>query len=185
MPARYLTIADMARERKWTEGAELGVFDGATHFHLVENVPGLTLYGVDVWDAPGFREGPTKSGERCFCPHCEATRAARKKAPVAKLREEVLARSAVEPRSVILEMTTAAAASLIGAGSLDFVFVDADHSREGVSADIKLWRPKIRPGGMLIGHDWNMASVRAGVLEHFPPGGVKTGWDDHLWMVPC
>lgn len=38
--------------------------------------------------------------------------------------------------------------------SLDFVFIDADHGFEAVSADIRAWLPKVKPGGILAGHDY-------------------------------
>ncbi len=37
---------------------------------------------------------------------------------------------------------------------LDFVYIDGDHSYEGVLADIDAWWPLIRSGGFLCGHDW-------------------------------
>jgi hypothetical protein len=39
-------------------------------------------------------------------------------------------------------------------GSLDFVFIDADHSYEGVRRDIEAWLPKVKPGGLLAGDDY-------------------------------
>jgi hypothetical protein len=36
----------------------------------------------------------------------------------------------------------------------DFVFIDADHSFEAVTLDIAAWRPKIKDGGLLCGHDY-------------------------------
>ena len=47
-----------------------------------------------------------------------------------------------------------AAAKSYRNAELDFVFLDADHSYEGVTADIDAWLPKIRPGGILAGHDY-------------------------------
>ena len=38
--------------------------------------------------------------------------------------------------------------------SLDFVFIDAYHSYECVSRDIDAWRPKVKRGGLLAGHDY-------------------------------
>jgi predicted O-methyltransferase YrrM len=38
--------------------------------------------------------------------------------------------------------------------SLDFVYIDANHGFEAVQADMRLWFPKIRPGGVLAGHDF-------------------------------
>ncbi len=39
-------------------------------------------------------------------------------------------------------------------GSLDLVFIDADHSYEGCKRDIATWLPKVRAGGWLGGHDY-------------------------------
>lgn len=38
--------------------------------------------------------------------------------------------------------------------SLDFVFIDADHAYESVKRDINSWWPKVKPGGILAGHDY-------------------------------
>jgi hypothetical protein len=46
------------------------------------------------------------------------------------------------------------ASSLYEDGSLDFVFLDADHSYEAVMRDIASWLPKVRAGGVLAGHDY-------------------------------
>ena len=39
--------------------------------------------------------------------------------------------------------------------SLDFVFLDADHSYEAVMADIIVWLCKVKPGGILTGDDYS------------------------------
>jgi hypothetical protein len=49
--------------------------------------------------------------------------------------------------------------SLVAAGqfddrSLDFVYIDGDHSYAGCKADILAWAPKIKVGGVLAGHDY-------------------------------
>ena len=38
-------------------------------------------------------------------------------------------------------------------GSLDFVFIDACHTYQAVKKDISSWLPKVKPGGILAGHD--------------------------------
>jgi len=53
---------------------------------------------------------------------------------------------------------------------LDCVFIDGDHSTKGVVIDLKLWVPKVRNGGLILGHDWDGIwgkQVRAGVVAYF------------------
>jgi hypothetical protein len=54
--------------------------------------------------------------------------------------------------------------------SVDFVFVDGDHSYEGASRDIKMWLPKLKPFGILAGHEYNWSEVRAAVNDIFGAG---------------
>jgi len=37
--------------------------------------------------------------------------------------------------------------------SLDFVFIDGDHSFEAVKKDLRMWHPKVKKGGLVSGHD--------------------------------
>lgn len=46
-----------------------------------------------------------------------------------------------------------------------FVFIDGEHTEEGVKSDIWKWRPAVRDGGILAGHDWKMPPVRKAVID--------------------
>jgi predicted O-methyltransferase YrrM len=53
-------------------------------------------------------------------------------------------------------------------GTVDLVFLDADHDYAAVAADIAAWRPVVRPGGILCGHDFgDFAGVTRAVVEAF------------------
>ena len=39
------------------------------------------------------------------------------------------------------------------------MFIDADHTFEGVTSDIVAWGPKLKPGGLISGHDYYFFSV--------------------------
>ena len=54
----------------------------------------------------------------------------------------------------ILRMRSEEVAPLFPDHSVDFVFIDGDHSYEAVSRDIRLWKTKVRPGGILAGDDY-------------------------------
>lgn len=66
-----------------------------------------------------------------------------------------------------VRMGTVDASELYEDESLDFVFIDANHTYDAVKADINCWLPKVRSGGILAGHDYDWVSVRAAVDEKF------------------
>jgi predicted O-methyltransferase YrrM len=57
--------------------------------------------------------------------------------------------------------------------SLDFVFIDADHRFEYVINDVIEWSKKVRPGGLIISHDY----VRRRSLF------VQTYWAVNAWVA--
>lgn len=62
-------------------------------------------------------------------------------------------------------------------GTLDLVFLDGDHTYEAVKADINVWLPKIKPGGLIAGDDYQPSwpGVIKAVDELLPRRSV-TGW---------
>jgi len=55
---------------------------------------------------------------------------------------------------VPIRKTSLEASKMFADGSLHCVFIDANHKYECVKEDIQAWLPKIKPGGMLSGHDY-------------------------------
>jgi predicted O-methyltransferase YrrM len=53
-----------------------------------------------------------------------------------------------------IRMASEEAVHLYPDQSLDFVFIDSDHSYEGIKADLQAWYPKMRKGGHIAGHDY-------------------------------
>jgi predicted O-methyltransferase YrrM len=43
--------------------------------------------------------------------------------------------------------------AMIGQRPLDFLFIDGDHRYEGVKRDFEMYRPLVRPGGLIAFHD--------------------------------
>lgn len=52
-----------------------------------------------------------------------------------------------------LVMYSDVASKLFADGTLDIVFLDADHRYSGIKNDIDNWLPKLKEGGILCGHD--------------------------------
>lgn len=70
-------------------------------------------------------------------------------------------------RSKIWRGDSTLIAKSFAAGSVDLVFLDADHSFEGVTKDLAAWLPAIKPGGFIGGHDYRNPDprFRFGVTE--------------------
>jgi SAM-dependent methyltransferase len=73
-----------------------------------------------------------------------------------------------------LKTTSLEAVERFEDNSLDFVFIDASHEYEDVKNDINAWLPKVKPGGILAGHDY----YPEGTDDWFP--GVKRAVNESL-----
>lgn len=50
------------------------------------------------------------------------------------------------------------ASSYFANKSIDFIYVDADHSESSVYKDISIWYPKLKNTGIMAGDDWELSS---------------------------
>ncbi len=67
---------------------------------------------------------------------------------------------------------TSKEASFLVPDSIDLVFIDGNHDYDFVKEDIELWLPKVRSGGILAGHDYDLRGERF--------SGVKRAVDELL-----
>jgi predicted O-methyltransferase YrrM len=90
-------------------------------------------------------------------------------------------------------MASPAASEMFDDSSVDFVWIDGDHSDEAVLADIAGWLPKVRKGGWIGGHDHDHPAhpgVRAACERLLPgyeivrPSVEYPGVDSWLWQKP-
>lgn len=72
----------------------------------------------------------------------------------ARFQQAVSVATPYADRCKIVVADSVVAASRFELRSLDFAYIDADHSYEGCKRDILAWAPKIKPGGILAGHDY-------------------------------
>lgn len=165
---RWDVIARLCRRHGLARGAEIGVADGRFTHGLLSAAPNAELIAVDYWPE-GYQ---TFYGERWSQDKQNEHRAAFMN--VAALFPE---------RLTLIESPSVDAARLVDNASLDFVFIDADHSYDAVMADIRAWSPKVKPGGFITGHDYDRARfpdvVRA-VRDCF--SRIKTQ-EDYVWTV--
>lgn len=164
MKSRWKSIVDLvlryAENPTMPVGAEIGVHKGETTNLIMKALPGLKLYCIDPWqDIPEQR----KPWEAYY-------------AQWLKVKELYKDR--------IIEQKTFSLQAQVDE-PLDFVFIDADHSSLAVENDIRFWSKKVKPGGVVIGHDigfkgtyYDGNSVKRGVEAvykkdyHLAPGFV-------------
>jgi hypothetical protein len=167
MLRRWHVIGDLIRGENLRVGAEVGTAEGRLADALLSTCPRLWLWAVDDF-APGYA---TWMGTQWTADDQARNRAAFD----AVLRKH-------KPRLTLLEKRSLEAAAWLEPASLDFVFIDADHSYEAVKADIAAWRTRLRPGGWLTGHDYDPAKfpgVVAAVDEAFPDKQIAS---DFVWI---
>ena len=66
-------------------------------------------------------------------------------------------------RATILEMDTVEAAERYEDQSMDFVFFDAHLNRQQLENELWAWYPKIKKGGLVMGHDYHTRETRHAV----------------------
>lgn len=150
------TFTALVQQHGWTCGAELGVDKGILFGMLLKACPQLHLIGVDTFPDP-------KRAHRVW-----------------------LTARTHSTRANVLQMTTVDASHYVPNCSLDFVFVDADHSERAVLLDIAKWLPKVKAGGWLGGHDYHprkFPGVVKAVNEAF--GGRHHELPGTIWGVWC
>ncbi len=83
-------------------------------------------------------------------------------------------------RAVCLDSVSAA--ELYDPGSLDLVFIDADHGYDSVYEDIRAWRSKIRSGGVIAGHDWPYSTGLRRAVRELLGEPIVSGTCWYFWL---
>lgn len=75
------------------------------------------------------------------------------------------------------------AAKLFADASLDVVYLDTAHTCAQVKAEVAAWRPKLKPGGIMAGHDYRLPTL--GVIEAVTElfDTPDRAYRDSTWMV--
>jgi len=168
MIRRWKWITKLANENGWKYGAEIGVQKGNNLFYILNHCPELHMIGVDVWalqpdKGPGFAYNRNK--------HIHASN-------FNMVKEKA---KHYPGRLWLLKMLSVNAAKYVKDGCLDFVFIDADHSRQAVKDDIIAWKPKLKETGFLCGHDAGQKKVKK-ALDAMVPGWKYWGPQyDNCW----
>lgn len=132
----------MFAELGFTQGCEVGIEKGKNAQTMYEIIPNLHLYGVD-----SFKEHPQASYVQ------EARKRNWDENYLADVKRQCLRRMK-DKNFTLIEEFSEDATSKIPDNSLDFVYIDADHSYDMMMLDVIKWGRKLKKGGVLSGHDY-------------------------------
>jgi len=151
--------------------AEVGILHGALSETILNNCPQIkTYYLVDPWQP---FEIPIDHSQEVWDSRYIAVKS--------KMEQ-------YSDKAYVLRLTSLKAAGLFEPESLDFVYIDANHSFRHVDEDIKAWWPKIKTTGYLAGHDmierWGgvVKAVEANFGKQYFCGQPTFNWDG-VWIV--
>lgn len=128
-------LPELFVEMGFTTGAEIGVYKGA--FTEKFCAVGLKMFAIDPWIAyqGAGRTQQEQERQNFLYGHTQRT-------------------LAPYPNCSIIRSTSQDAIKYFRDESLDFVYIDGDHSFKQFAADIVEWSKKVRHGGIVSGHDY-------------------------------
>jgi predicted O-methyltransferase YrrM len=148
--AELLRLVELHRPKVCVE---LGTWQGASAIPVARAIRrwGGTLFCVDTW--AGDVRQPNTVGESAPWMLVSCARNIMEAGVGANVR--------------LIPATTREAAAR-WTQPIDYLYIDADHSYEGVRADLRAWVPHVKPGGLILGDDYG---------HHLFPG-VRQAWDE-------
>lgn len=152
LPTREIMLDHMP---KGATVAEIGVAFGDFSAEILARCSVETLYLIDLWEGERYQKGlqavMAKFGDALFSGNLKIKRG---------LSTDALAR--------------------FPDATFDWVYIDTDHSYHTTAAELALCRTKVKPGGLIAGHDFCTGNVVApvpyGVIE-----AVNEFCIDHDW----
>jgi len=137
---------------KGGETAEIGVFKGGFSRHIIDRTKPRLHHMIDPWSVWSESEN-----------HYEEVKT--------KFAAEV-----AEGTAILHKDFSENIAKTINDRSLDWVYIDGDHSYEGAMKDLVNFAPKVKSGGLVLGHDY----VDHILAESREPFGVVRAVNDFV-----
>lgn len=130
-------LPEFFKEIGFTVGAEIGVFLGEFTEQLCR--VGLSIYAIDPWTGyagAGRTEQVQKKQDTNF------TEARKRLSPF--------------KNCTLIRQTSMEAVKDFDDNVLDFIYIDGDHKFRYIAEDLSEWYQKVKPGGIISGHDYSL-----------------------------
>ena len=148
-------------------GIEIGTKCADLTRAIVDIFPDCILYTVDPWE---HREGAEFEAGEPQKYHDGN-------------KELAMKRIVDDKRIIILEMKSEDALNYIPYKEVDFVWVDGDHSAEGITKDLNNYWPLVKSGGIFGGHDFLQCHPLTEIIKEFFGDKINTGDDFTFWVI--
>lgn len=132
--------------------AEIGVAEGRFSLEILEWRVKPVLYMVDRWQHMPNQKGDASNSQEWHNHN---------------LRGAIDRVAPYVDRAIVLQGNSVVMAEKVAFGVLDLVYIDADHSYQGVLGDLHAWYPRVKPGGYIALHDYENPNygVKAAVAK--------------------
>jgi hypothetical protein len=170
LPPREFLLKTLPRG---SVGAEIGVWRGDFSADIVRRVRPRRLHLIDPWAYVSGRSGSLYGGS-----------VAKEQTDMDLIHDAVAQQFAAEIRTgtvVMHRSWSADAATEFEDEYFDWIYIDGDHSYEGVIGDLRAFTPKVKRGGLITGDDygrrgWWGDGVEKAVDEHVADGSCTLEW---------
>ncbi len=172
----YIDHADvlysLLKDREHSIGCEVGVHTGTTARYLLKRLPKIEkYYAIDPWKEYEMYDGTMyeKPGNTKF------------KTMESAMKNFFIVTDPYNNKLVPGWMTSVEASVLVPKNYLDWVFIDANHEYDYIKENLEIWSERVKPGGLVSGHDYGNKKRRGGVkqaVKEFVP-------KNKLKILPC
>ena len=142
-----LDLLSWLRKLNFKTGVEIGVAKGDYSEIICQTNPQMKVYGIDPWLA-----------YRGYGDYVRPT-------TFDSLYQSAIKKLSLFTNYTIVKDFSSKAIRNFLDDSLDFVYIDANHTEPYISQDIEGWYKKVKTGGLLAGHDFEIASVALAVTN--------------------
>ena len=152
-------------------GIEIGTFCGDSAIQILNAFPNCKLFTVDPWehrDKAEFEAGELQPY------HDKNMHLALERLKQFYPRCEVLHMKSKEAVATLLKTNPDI--------KFDFVWIDGDHSEEGITTDIELFDGMIKEGGLIGGHDYGQCHPLTEIIAKRYDKEINSG-NDYAWWV--
>lgn len=146
-------------------GAEIGVYLGETAEYVLRNMKIKQYYMIDPYTPYGDMQRSQEDWDQLY----------------QKIRALFSSRNNVD----FIRAHSEEACKIFRDNHFDFIYIDGNHEYKYVEKDLNIWYNKVKDGGILCGHDYQLDDVRNAVNDFATTNNITiTTEEDWYTKVP-